>query len=62
MTIVRDFKIGLIMLDFISIRLAKCETLAKYCNHDELIPLSRKDESIYTEILPAFKQSMIKYL
>ncbi|UTC78380.1 DUF4329 domain-containing protein [Treponema sp. OMZ 799] len=33
MAIVRDFKIGLIMLDFISIRLAKCETLAKYCNH-----------------------------
>ena len=33
MAIVRDFKIGLIMLDFISIRLAKCETLARYCNH-----------------------------
>ena len=33
MAIVRDFKIGLIMLDFIIIRLAKCETLAKYCNH-----------------------------
>lgn len=33
MAIVRDFKIGLIMLDFISIRMAKCETLAKYCNH-----------------------------
>ena len=29
---------------------------------DELIALSINDKSIFTEILPAFKQSMIKYL